>query len=329
MKVPYFDAHCDTILRLYEEGGHLDHNDYHIALDRTAHYMHYIQVFACFSDMGENAKKLLSADEFEKQMKNGEIQNSDSVREHFEALVDRFYSEIQRKRDKIMMCRSYSDIEKALQLAKIGAILSIEGAEQIEKIGIDKAYDMGIRLITLTWNYKNAFGGSCVTGGGLTDEGKELVRRANELGIVIDVSHGSEELFWDVAAIAKKPFIASHSNSKKLCAHRRNLTDEQFKEIIKCGGVAGINLYSEFITEGRQATIDDVVAHIDHFMELGGEKNIAMGGDLDGCDSIPEGINGVENVERIWEALSRRGYSGTTLRGIFFDNLLRVFKAQE
>jgi len=329
MKIAYFDAHCDTILRLLEEGGHLDHNNYHIAIDKTSHYQHYIQVFACFSDMGAKAEKELSAEEFNRQMKNGEIKNDDSVAEHFEALVNRFYSEMARSRDRIMPCRSAADIEKAIQLKKIGAILGAEGAEQIEKIGIDKAYGLGIRIVTLTWNYKNVYGGTCVTGGGLTEEGKRLVRRANELGVVIDVSHGSEELFWDVAATATKPFIASHSNSKALCGHRRNLTDEQFKELIKCGGVTGINLYSAFLAEGRQATIDDVVAHIDHFMELGGEKNIAMGGDLDGCEMIPVGMDGVHDVELIWEALSRKGYSGTTLRGIFFDNLLRVFKAQE
>jgi len=182
-----------------------------------------------------------------------------------------------------------------------------------------------VRMVTLTWNYPNKYGGSCVSGGGLTDEGRAFVRRSGELGVIIDVSHSSDELFWDVAEIAQKPFVASHSNSRSVHEHRRNLTDDQFKAIIKAQGVAGINLYSDFVASGGP-TVADVVRHIDHFAELGGVENMAIGADFDGCDRLPEGITGAEDVYVLADELIKQGYSDREVYDIFYNNLRRVIE---
>ena len=131
--------------------------------------------------------------------------------------------------------------------------------------------------MTLTWNFQNALAGSCVTGEGLSGQGREFVREAQRLGILLDVSHLSDRAFWDLCEISEKPVVASHSNSRAVCANRRNLTDEQFLALCRLGGTAGINLYGAFLTDGAP-TLDDVYRHVDRFLSLGGEGHEAGGG---------------------------------------------------
>ena len=180
-------------------------------------------------------------------------------------------------------------------------------------------------MITLTWNHRNALAGSCRTGEGLSAQGREFVRRAQKLGILLDVSHLSDRAFWDLCEISEKPIVASHSNSRAVCANARNLTDEQFGAICRLGGTAGLNLYRDFLSD-KPAAFEDVYRHLDHFLSLGGEGHVALGGDLDGCDELPEGFSSVASYPALWRYLAGKGYSEQTLTSLFSGALLDVLR---
>ena len=196
---------------------------------------------------------------------------------------------------------------KAQDFQGITPILSIEGGEMIESIE-DLYYlkECGVRTIALTWNNDNKIGGGVGGDGiGLTEFGKSVVRKMNELGILIDVSHLNDKTFYDVAKITDSPLIATHSNSREVLNHPRNLTDEMFKIIRDSGGVAGLNFLPYFISKNEKCTIDDMMRHINHFLDLDGAENIGIGTDFDGGPCLPEGINGVEDVWKFIEKIDK------------------------
>ena len=207
----------------------------------------------------------------------------------------------------------------------MAALLSIEGAEllncRIERI--ETVAQWGTRLMNLTWNFPNAISGTNLreTDRGLSAYGRDFVREMEDNQIYADVSHLSDAGFWDLVRIARKPIVASHSNSRYLCGHSRNLTDDMFRAIRDSGGVVGMNFYRAFVGEGEDA----LVAHVEHFLELGGEKTVCFGGDLDGCDVLAGGLQGVQDVPIIYEVLRRRGYSEALLEDLFWNNLRRLF----
>lgn len=304
----YFDAHCDTVTALLYLNGDLAENEYHISLNKAKDIDLYAQFYAIFVNMGEGNTP------------------SQVLTDKYRAMRDTFYKAVEKHGDRIVFCRNSKDLERAEKEGKAAGFMSIEGAEQLFEMTLDDAYADGVRMVCLTWNHKNQFGGSNVTGGGITEEGRALVKRARELGIVVDLSHGSDELFYDVAELMDgKPFICSHSNSRTVWEHTRNITDDMFRELIKCGGVTGMNMYNSFLG-AEPVTIDTVVKHIEHFCSLGGENNIAMGGDLDGCEKLPQGIEHVGHIYKIADRLAQLGYSSELIDKIFFGNLLRVVR---
>lgn len=234
-----------------------------------------------------------------------------------------FRRQIEKNSDMVKLCLNFGDIAAAEDEGKISALLSIEGAEQISDI--KSAYDMGVRIVHITWNHGNALCGAAMDGGtGLTRAGKAFVSRAQELGIMLDMSHISERGFWDTLSISSRPVIAGHSNSKAVCDVPRNLSDEQFTALVSQGGGAGINLCPEFLGHGRD--IDAVFAHIEHFMSLGGESSVFLGCDLDGIDSMPDGISGVQDLGKIYEVLLRHNYTEQLARNIFRYNIVNILE---
>ena len=178
-------------------------------------------------------------------------------------------------------------------------------------------------MATLTWNEQNPLAGSHVTGGGLTDQGREFVREAQRLGILVDVSHLSDEAFWDIMQITEAPIVASHSNSRALRDHSRNVTDDMFRAICQTGGVAGINFYEDFV--GENPTIDTVCDHIFHFLEMDPDcRHLALGGDLDGCDRLPQGFDGIQSYPALALRLLERGLSEKNLMDLFWNNPMGV-----
>ncbi len=304
MNIPLFDAHCDTALCIYEQGKPLRENDLQTDLLRRKAYSPCAQFFALFSDAGECDPEA-----------------------NFRGELENIKSEIEKNSDVVSLCRSGREAREAFKEGKTAAFLSVEGAEQLgcSIEGLNWAFEQGVRAVNLTWNYANALSGSNADRPeeGLTNAGKAFVRRCRELGVLPDMSHISEKAFWDVYDIGGVMF-ASHSNSKSVYGHRRNLTDEQFKAIVETGGVAGLNLYADFL--GEKATCETVIAHAERFLSLGGEKAVAIGADLDGCDALPEGINGIQDMGRLYEAFLRQNYSESLLRDIFFNNLFNLIE---
>jgi membrane dipeptidase len=187
--------------------------------------------------------------------------------------------------------------------------------------------EKGVRILTLTWN------GECEIGDGanvenpkgLTEFGAKAVKELERNNIIIDISHASEKLFYDLCEIAEKPFIATHSNSKKICGHQRNLTDDQFKIICKNGGLTGINFCNDFLKISGNAGIEDIFRHIENFLSLSGENIVCIGSDFDGADVLEE-IKDVSETEKLYNFLLRKNYSEKLVKKIFFDNAYNFFK---
>ena len=313
MKFPVFDLHCDTALALLganrQPNGELLSNKLHIDLNRAAKLDGYCQCFACFTtpQMLQWYQKS-SIDMFEREM----------------AII---MYEVERNSDKIAFAYSAADVKKNLEEGKMSAILTIEGPAGFgfDPYLLEDMHKAGFRITSLGWNEKNDLTGSHMTGGGLTDQGREYVKEAQGLGMVVDVSHISDEGFWDIMDITNAPIVATHSNSRAVHGSSRNLTDEMFREIVKTGGVAGLNMYMDFI--GDQADLDKACDHIFHFMELDPSgRHIALGGDLDGCNPLVSGFEGVQDYPKLAQRLLERGLDKQTVHRIFWDNALGVME---
>ncbi|MBR5270554.1 MAG: dipeptidase [Clostridia bacterium] len=229
---------------------------------------------------------------------------------------------------------SKNAMQRFLSLAEIfnnsnaSGILSVEGADMIECIDdLEPLIDAGVKVITPVWNYENhlATGVLGNKDNGLTALGKELVGVLNKKGILIDYSHMNDKSFYDTLNISSSPIIATHSNSRAICKNPRNLTDEQFKEIIRTNGCVGINFYPLFLNNSNNATIDNIFCHIEHFLELGGEDNIGFGTDFDGVDCLPKKINGCEDMIKIIEEMEKRNYTSSIIEKICYKNWERIF----
>lgn len=313
MRFPVFDLHCDTALALLgdklDQAGSLAHNKGHWDIDRASMMPGFAQCFACFT-----------TPEMSKWYGKSPI----TV---FERELAGILYQIEQNKDRIALAYDSSDILRNQEKGIVSAILTIEGPAGF---GYDPAlltdlYAIGFRITTLGWNESNCLTGSNVTGEGLTEQGKEYVRQAQKLGMVVDVSHISDQGFWDIMDITQAPVIASHSNSRSVCDVGRNLTDDMFKAIMQTGGVAGLNMYSDFI--GMNADLDRACDHVLHFLELDPEgKHIALGGDLDGCESLPTGFCGVEDYPKLSDKLLDRGVSSDIVYNIFWNNAFGVIE---
>ena len=313
MKFPVFDLHCDTALAMLgesmNEAGSLRKNDLHIDLERAKAYPGYCQCFACFTTpMMEEWYKVTPTLIFEREL----------------VTIQR---ELDKNADLMEIAYSAEDIEAHRAAGKMSAILTIEGPAGFgfDPELLENLYQIGFRISTLGWNEKNPLTGSHRTGGGLTDMGRLYVKEAQKLGMTIDVSHISDEGFWDIMKITEKPIIASHSSSRAVWDSSRNLTDDMFRAIAETGGVAGINLYESFLGEEGQTNIDTICDHIFHFLEMDTEgRHIALGGDLDGCDPLVGGFGGIQGYSKLARRLQERGLSDDVIMNIFWNNAIGV-----
>ncbi|GLX68559.1 dipeptidase [Paenibacillus glycanilyticus] len=243
--------------------------------------------------------------------------------------IDLFYEQVLTCPD-MMLIRTQSDLAECLSAGKIGALLSLEGVDGLQgrMSFLRLLYRLGVRAAGLTWNHANwaADGVMEPRGGGLTAQGKTFVAECDKLGILVDVSHLSERAFWDVADLASKTIIASHSNAKTLLNHPRNLTDDQIKAIIALQGLIGITYVPWFVAEGDQVTVDDVLRHVDHVGGLGGEQHIMLGSDFDGIDKYVNGLTHPGEVYRLREALLKR-YSEEQTKRFLSGNALTFLTA--
>ena len=324
--IPYFDAHCDTVYRCLETGetsaldygdsreeqcryyaasAHLRKNGGHIDLERSRQFSRCAQFFALFHDAAEAP--------------------ADGLWAQCRRMHDFFLREMDDNADIARHCRTGREVDEAAAAGKTAALLSIEGADLIEcdVHKLEMVAQWGVRFLNPVWNRANVLSGTNAEEPerGLSAAGRDFIHVLEEHAIYPDVSHLSDAGFWDLVHIARRPIVASHSNARAVCPHRRNLTDDQFRAIRDLGGVAGLNLYLDFV--GRP-TMDALVAHVEHFLALDGEKTLCLGGDLDGCEALAAGMTGMQDVPKLYEALQARGYGDALLEDIFWNNLRRL-----
>ena len=313
MKFPVFDFHCDTSLKLSrvenDAPANLRWNSYHIDLERAAVNGGYAQCFACFTTpFMEKWSGISPVTVFEREL----------------AVI---LEELKVNSDLIAQAFSAADIRANQEKGLMSGILTLEGTAGInyDASRLESLYKTGFRVVSLGWNEQNPLTGSHVTGGGLTDMGREFVQEAQRLGYLVDVSHISDEGFRDLIKITEGPVIATHSNSRAVWGESRNLTDDMFRAICETGGVAGFNMCAEFI--GENPTLDTACDHILHFLELDPSgTHIALGGDLDGINRMPEGFSGVQSFPAFADALMGRGVDEKTIQNIFWNNALGVME---
>lgn len=313
MNFPVFDLHCDTAYALLGEDcnsiGSLKKNTLHIDMERAGKLPGYAQCFACFTtplmQQWHNVSPIVV---FEREL----------------ATIQR---EIDQNKRKISLAYCASDVRSNLEKGKASAVLSLEGTAGFgnDPALLEDLYLIGFRMVSLTWNEQNSLAGSCQTGGGLTDIGREFVKEAQRLGMIIDVSHLSDEAFWDIMEMTEAPIVASHSNSRAICDVSRNLTDDMFRHLCKSGGVAGLNQYSKFV--GEKPDLDTVCDHVLHFLEMDPDgEHIALGADLDGCEELTAGFEGVQSYPALAQRMLDRGISEPLIRNIFWNNALGVME---
>lgn len=287
------DFHCDTLTEIELRGRGVNDPTLHITPEKAASFERYVQVGAVWTD-----NKL----------------SDESAWERFFRVVDMY-----RSADGAFPIMRPPD---ALG-AKRAVILAVEGARILagDISRLDELYSRGVRILTLGWAGSDCVCGSWDTTDGLTAFGREVVLRCFELGVIPDVSHASRETSAEAIALAKdagKPVIASHSCSYAICPHGRNLTDDEFLEIVSLGGIVGVSLYPPHLA-GESATVGDAVRHFEHYISLGGERAVVLGCDFDGIKTTPEGLGDVSALPRLYDALSE-ALGEDRAKRIFFDN---------
>lgn len=316
-----FDLHCDTVTctvtysrgktGIFNNGGHID-------IQKLRAGGALCQSFAIFVPSGEHA------------LKHG---FNDDGREFFETAYGYYQVELEKNREYIAPALCGGDISANRKKGKISALLTVEDAALVQDdlCALDYLYSKGVRMIAPLWNKENCFGYPCsddeeLTARGLKPFGIEALGRMNELGIIMDVSHLSDGGFKDVYRHSKKPFVASHSNARALCPHRRNLTDEMLKMIGDSGGVVGVNFLWEFLNEksAGKTRIEDIVRHAVYIRGKAGADALAFGSDFDGIDGELE-FGDYSGFDMIIDALSK-ALTAEEIEKMCGKNALRVLK---
>ncbi|MCW4051409.1 MAG: dipeptidase [Candidatus Bathyarchaeota archaeon] len=245
-------------------------------------------------------------------------------------MIDRFYTECEANKKSIVPVTTHDEILQAKKDGKVAGLLSIEGADVIEgKVEMLRVFHrLGVRMVGLVHSLRNPLADGVAdnrTGGGLSKLGVEAVEMLDRLGVIIDVSHLNDEGFWDVMDQTSMPVIASHSNSRAVCHHPRNMTDDMIRALADDGGVMGMNFAPSFV-HPELATVQGVVDHIDHIVDLVGPKHVGLGSDFDGIPYTPVGLEDVTKMPNITEELVRREYSLEDILDILGRNHLRLIK---
>lgn len=305
--IPYFDAHCDTIYRCLRTGAQLRENDGHLDLHRASSFGRFAQVFALYQDPEELPR------------------GSTMVREG-RLLHRRFLQEMEQNRDVIVPCRTGAEVDRAAADGKMAAILSIEGAELIgcDPGQVETAAEWGVRFLNPVWNWPNVLSGTNCrdTDRGLSPLGADFLRQLEACHICPDVSHISDPGFWDVVRLARGPVVATHSNSRALCPHRRNLTDDMFRAIRdtrRCGGAESVpSLCGPGGHHGGAGGARGALS------VPGRGENPVPGRRPGRLRELAAGMQGVQDMPRLWQALAARGYPQTLLEDLFWNNLRRL-----
>ncbi|MEG0769188.1 MAG: dipeptidase [Ruthenibacterium sp.] len=320
---PYIDLHCDTLMQAW-----LHHKKDIFSMPNAMVDIARLQKGGC---MAQFFAVFMPPIKLKKYM--GPFFPKDDA--YVEKLNRIFQNTLERHSESIAFAGNAADIEQNTAQKKISALLTLEDGRAIDKSmeKLEYYYNMGVRLVSLTWNQPNCFGSPnsddpAVMQQGLTAFGKQAVARMNELGMLIDVSHLSDGGFADVLRISTKPFVASHSNCRALSPHRRNLTDEMLKALAEKGGVAGINFGPGFLgTEpaATESTLTDILAHLRHMIQIGGIGCAAIGTDFDGIKGSFD-IGSADQMPRLFDKMEQAGFTAEEIEHIATKNVQRVLR---
>lgn len=325
------DMHCDTIMALMGKTDTLRKSNNMIDLEKMQQGNYLLQCFAMFVPY---------------------ISKDDPKYSPFEMchkMIDRYYQELELNKDLILPAFTSQDIEENIKNNKMTALLTIEeGGVCLGNIEfLRNFYRLGVRMMTLTWNFKNEIASPNIdyfkitpemkkedikfianTVDGLTDFGIEVVKEMNRLGMVIDCSHLGDKGFYDVIKYSEKPIVCSHSCARSVCNHLRNLTDDMLYKLKDNGGVVGINYCPSFVREGEElVTIKDIVKHIIYIRDLIGIDYIGFGSDFDGISNARLELKDASMMNLVIDELRLNGFSEEDIDKISYKNVLRVFKA--
>lgn len=306
-----FDLHCDTLTRnMYppHEGtdNTLDNGAFHLSVSKVPAGTKWVQCFAIFIP--------------------DELRGQAAI-EFFDRYAASFRRQAAEHAGRLAVCRSAGELEAAIDAGKFAGLLTVEGgavlAGRLERV--QAIYDAGVRMMTLTWNGPNELASGRDTPNGFTSFGREAVAEMERLGVVVDVSHLNDRGFEELLGFAKKPFVASHSNARAVCSHWRNLPDEFIEEMVRRGGLIGLNYANDFLSDDCRGNMDDLYRHVCHFLELGAESCLALGSDYDGTDIHPD-LDSVEKSLNIHGYLTSHGISEAVADGVCFDNAWQFFR---
>lgn len=313
------DMHCDTIWKLMDldKEGDLMENQCSVSIPGMKQAGTLAQFFACFLYIEDMAG------------------GYEEGYRHVQEMIDFMEGQVGQFSEDIAFAYSYEDVMKNDLARKISVVLTVEegGILNGDISRLETLHQRGIRLVTPMWNDENCIGfpnsrEPSVMKKGLKPFGIEAVKRMGELHMIVDVSHASDGTFSDILRYAKGPVVASHSNCRALCSHPRNLTDEMIYSLAGIGGGAGLNFYGPFLGTKDASLVEEMTAHILHMIQLGGEDFPMIGTDFDGFDGIERlEIPKAENMERLWEALKKKGVSEFQLDKIWSGNALRILKS--
>lgn len=302
------DLHCDTVSFIYDNGESLWENTGHFDIKRALYSNIGIQFFALFNI----------------------YPSCDVILRNICKQMDKFFRELEENQQYLYFIKCFDDINKDENAKKIGCILHLEGGEAL---GTDLEilrmfYKLGLRSLGLTWNYRNHLAdgvGEDSFAGGISKQGREVIKEMDKMGIILDLSHISTKGFYEALSYYERPVMVTHANARALCNHKRNLDDSQLKALASNGGIIGINQVSSFVTEQGVGKVDNLLDHIVYIAELIGIDHVALGSDFDGADSIV--MSGVEEYNNWEELLFKRGFSHQEIGLVLHGNALRVMKA--
>ena len=315
------DLHCDTIVKAHRVKEPLRDNDLHVRLNKLRQGGALAQCFAMY---------------IAKRFETEPSLTGDPMMDRYEVILSHFKKEMAENRDMIRQALTVEDITENDKNGLISAILTMEeGAIVGNDLGkLDRFHADGVRIFGFTWNYENTLGypnslDPEIMNKGLKPLGIEAVEYLNKLGIAIDVSHLNDGGFYDVAKYSKKPFFATHSNARSLCARTRNLTDDQLRILGETGSVTGLNFCDVFMRlkspdEPRILPIGDIVWHAKYIVDKAGEDALAFGSDFDGIDNELE-FKDASGMQQVVQALSRH-FTSSQLEKICYKNALRVLR---
>lgn len=325
------DMHCDTITELWDRKNagkqeDLLHNSLHVDLEKMQTGDYLLQNFAIFVHLKRNADPL----------------------EAFIRFSDLFYLEMEKYSDRIGVVKCFRDIERNRELGKMSAMLTVEEGSVCggSLAQLRSLYRLGVRMMTLVWNYENELGfPNCTPEGesgeqfqfypeterGLKEKGFAFLEEMERIGMIIDVSHLSDAGFYDVWQNTKKPFVASHSNARALCGHSRNLEDDMIRKLAQRGGVIGLNYNADFLAKETEqetacrSTVGKMAEHVRYLVNTGGLECVGLGSDFDGISGGSE-LTDCSKLPLLEEELRRKGFHESEIEAVFYKNVMRVYK---